>query len=61
MEHNIWYSEGTLGLADARPVTHMTGIFNLKQQPRPFVPIASPVGAYFFLHDPRPMDAPDEI
>ena len=61
IEHNYGFAEGALGMADARSDTNLTGFFDLTQAPRPFTPIASPVGAEFFIHDKRPMEPPDEI
>jgi phospholipase C len=60
IEQNYGLGEGALGLADARSHTDLTSFFNLQQKPLPFVPVASPLGADFFINDKRPMEPPDD-
>ena len=59
IEQNYGITEGALTFADARASTNLTGFFNLNQAARPFLNLHAQVGAAFFLHDKRPMTAPD--
>lgn len=45
--------------ADAR-ADDLMDFFDFSRKPRSFVPIPAPIGASFFLHDPRPVTAPDD-
>jgi phospholipase C len=47
------YNLPSLGYADA-PADNLSDCFNFSQTPIPFQTIQAPVGADFFLHDPRP-------
>jgi phospholipase C len=59
-EHNFGLAEGALNFADARSPTDMTAFFHLDHVPRIFKTISAPLGANFFLHDPRPSGDPDD-
>jgi phospholipase C len=52
--------EGELGFADYRATTDLTAFFHLNQTPRKFTTVPSPKDADFFIHDPRPMEPPDD-
>jgi phospholipase C len=57
-ESNFGIAEGALGFADARSETDLTGFYSFKRAPIKFqVPTSVP--ADFFLHDKRPLTAPD--
>jgi phospholipase C len=45
--------------ADAR-ADDLSDFFDFSRSPRSFVPIPAAIGANFFLHDPRPVTAPDD-
>ena len=45
--------------ADAR-ADDLMDFFDFSREPRSFVPIPAPIPASFFLHDPRPVTAPDD-
>ncbi len=59
MEQNFGIQEGSLGFADQRSQTDLTGFFSLGQAPRRFQHIRAPLGLEFFLNDKRPMEPPD--
>jgi len=59
-EHNFGLAEGALNFADARSPSDMTAFFHLDHVPRIFKTISAPLGANFFLHDPRPLEDPDD-
>jgi phospholipase C len=59
-EQNFGLTEGALNFADARSPTDLTAFFHLNHAPRVFQTISAPVGADFFLHDPRPLGDPDD-
>ena len=58
-EQNFGIPEGALNFADARATTDLTEFFNLNSAPRTFTPIQAPLKKEFFLHDKRPLEAPD--
>jgi len=49
----------SLGYADSR-ADDLSDCFDFNQSPIPFTPIAAPMKADFFLHDPRPRTDPDD-
>jgi phospholipase C len=53
----LW--EGELGFADSRATTDLTEFFHLFRSPRRFSTIPAAKTADFFIHDPRPAEAPD--
>lgn len=57
IEHN--FNLPSLGFADARSTTNLTGFFHLSQAPRPFRQIMAPLDAAFFLNDKRQPEPPD--
>jgi phospholipase C len=57
IEHN--FDLGSLGFADARSTTDLSGFFNLSHARRPFHTINAPLNANFFLNDKRPPEPPD--
>jgi phospholipase C len=59
-EQNFGIPEGALGFADARSTTDLTEFFNMSSTPRTFTTIPAPLGKEFFLHDKRPLEAPDD-
>jgi phospholipase C len=60
IEQNFAIPKGSLGFADMRAKTDLTGYFNLQSAPRVFVPVAAPKNAQFFLGDRRVPDDPDD-
>jgi phospholipase C len=58
-EQNFGIPEGALNFADARAANDLTEFFQLDQSPRTFQVIPAPLDAQFFLHDKRPLEAPD--
>jgi phospholipase C len=62
IEHNfsnLGLTEGELGFADSRSTSDLKEFFDLSRIPRPFKTIPAPKSADFFIHDPRPPEAPD--
>ena len=53
------FNLSSLGFADARSTTNLTGFFHLSQTPRPFLQIRAPLDANFFLNDKRLPEPPD--
>jgi hypothetical protein len=51
--------EGSLGFADARATSDLSGFFNLEQTPRQFQVICAPLDANYFINDTRPPEPPD--
>jgi phospholipase C len=51
--------EGALGFADARANDDLAAFFNFKAKLRTFQAIPAPLDAEFFIHDKRPLEAPD--
>lgn len=60
VEINFGALPGALNFADARAADSLSGFFNLKTAPRPFVPIPAIKGAAFFLNDKTPALDPDD-
>ncbi len=68
IEHNfanLGLREGELGFADSRTTTDFRAFFHLgdlgsaTRAARRFTTVAAPLGADFFINDPRPPEAPD--
>jgi phospholipase C len=59
-EQNFGIPEGALGFADERSTSDLTEFFNLDSSPRAFTAIPAPLRKGFFLHDQRPLEAPDD-
>jgi hypothetical protein len=60
-ENNFGVPVGILGFADARADgDDLSGFFDLKTAPRPFVTIPSLLSAQYFINDPRPAEDPDD-
>jgi len=59
IEVNFSMPQGALHFADARNGTNFLDFFNMSQAPRPFVTIAAPLGAKYFINDKSPPLPPD--
>jgi len=60
VEYNFGIAEGALTFADARSERNLHQFYDLTQPPRTFQTIPAPKDANFFLHDTRPLEAPDD-
>jgi len=60
IERNFGVAEGALKFADARANDSLTGFFDFRRVPRPFVPIAASKTAEFFINDTTPPTDPDD-
>jgi phospholipase C len=60
IEHNFGVTEGVLKFADERADNSLAGFFDMRLIPRPFVRIASPKTAEFFINDKTPPTDPDD-
>jgi phospholipase C len=60
VEYNFGITEGALSFADARSERNLHQFYDLTRSPRAFQTIDSPKDANFFLHDTRPLEAPDD-
>ena len=60
IERNFGASQGALNFADARAKDSLTGFFDLRRVPRPFVPIVAGKAAAFFINDKTPLTDPDD-
>ncbi|HYX23143.1 MAG TPA: alkaline phosphatase family protein [Thermoanaerobaculia bacterium] len=60
IEHNFSIHEGSLSFADARANGDLSAFFDLTATPRPFLSVAAPKKATFFLKDKRPKLDPDD-
>jgi phospholipase C len=59
VEHNFGIPEGALNFADQRATNDLTEFFHMNQPSRTFQRISAPLDKEFFLHDKRPLEAPD--
>jgi phospholipase C len=60
VENNFGIAEGSLNFADARASGNLSEFFNLKQVPRVFQTIPSPLDAKYFIDDKDPLTDPDD-
>jgi phospholipase C len=59
IEGNFSVPQGSLGFADARSTTDLSGFYDLSSTPRAFTTIPAPLGAAHFIHDTSPPLPPD--
>jgi phospholipase C len=61
IERNFGVPQGALNFADARAKDSLTGFYSFRLVPRPFVTVAAPKAAAFFLNDKSvPLDPDDD-
>jgi phospholipase C len=60
VEYNYAIPEGALTFADARTTRNLHQFYDLTAAPRAYKTIPAKKDANFFLHDTRPLEAPDE-
>jgi len=60
IEYNFAIPEGALTFADARAGLNLKQFYDLERGPRTYKTIATHKDARFFLHDKRPLEAPDD-
>lgn len=60
VEFNFGIPEGALTFADARSTRNLHQFYDLTRTPRTYKTVPAPKNANFFLHDTRPLEAPDE-